>query len=228
MSSLNIENNSINAIDNLDTTTTLNNNLDNINNLNNEVMYYDYPVNKNDIIREINEEEEDLDYHTSRNEGYWAIAKYLCRVSYAMFDTNYLSDEIDNIIHYDCMIDESRDTETNLDYIKSYEYNYRNIKKVVIDYTLNDNDIDSYIFDNSECHYILENLKIPNYNKKRTLSYMNYFKSFIFNNVIPSSHHLSYDDKLLKFTNIWVHHEKYVINFYNDDNGNFKYNYVNI
>ena len=185
-----------------------------------------YPTRMKDIFIEMGDEEEDYVYHTYRNTGFWKLAKFLCKTSYGLFNTNYIGDEMDCIVMNNKMIDDLQ-FDDNTNYIESFKHNYRNVKKVVINFSINNELPHEYTFVNSECHYILENLKIPNYNKQRTISYTDYFKSFIFSNVIPSSYNVSNDDKMLKINNIWIHHENMIINFTND-NGVFNYKFINI
>ena len=161
------------------------------------------------------EQEMELDrynYYRLKNEGKYKMAKYICQHSYAKFQTNYLGDEMDSILINGKLIDECDTTDTHK-YIRSYEHMYQNVNKVIIELEILGTKVNKE-FTGAEARHILENMKLPDYTKLQKPSYSDYFKSFIYNNVIPQSHQPPKDFKNIHITNIWIHSTDTIINFY--------------
>lgn len=172
------------------------------------------------------EEEDSYNYHRLRNGSYWQTAKDLCKVSYALFDTHYLGDEMDSIINHKKSIDELSSSDMDLDIVNSYTFLYKNVEKVIIEY-FSDDMKKRVTFTGPEARHILENFKVPDYTKLRKQSYYTYFMSFLFNNAYPRSYTLDKEECTIKFTNIWIHHESKVINFYyNPNTSQFDYKLI--
>ena len=175
------------------------------------------------------EEEQELesdryDYFRLKNEGKYKMAKHLCQHSYAKFDTNYLGDEMDSILINGKMLEECDNTDTQK-YIRSYEHMYSNVDKVIVELEILNTKVNKE-FTGPEARHILENLKLPDYTKLQKTSYTDYFKSFIFSDVIPQSHQAPKDFTNIRITNIWVHTTDTIMNFYLTKSHCCEYKYV--
>lgn len=142
----------------------------------------------NDIINE----KFRYEYHKYKSYGKWRTVKSLCNWSYACHDTDYIGDIIDDKLYNGRLFNlESRNKDENI--IHSFEYMYKNILKVIIEYE------DKYKLVNSkstlelsgpEMRFFIENFKIPS-TIKRKQSIMSYLKSFIVDSY-PLSHMQNY------------------------------------
>jgi len=151
---------------------------------------------KQDIINE----KFRFEYHTSKSYGKWKTVKELCKWSYAIHDTDYISDIIDDKLYNGRVfnLDSRKDDET---ITRSFEYMYKNISKVTVNYE------DKYKITSSnltleltgpEMRYFLENFKIPS-SIKRKQSMLSYFKSFVVDSY-PLSHTQSYNFNIKDIT----------------------------
>jgi hypothetical protein len=179
--------------------------------------------NEIDTTKEQETELERYNYYKLKNEGQYGLAKNICQYSYSNFNTNYLGDEMDSILINGKMIDECNDTDKQ-GYIRSYQHLYQNLKKVIIELEITDFK-DQEEFTGAEARHILENMKIPDYTKLQKTSYTDYFKSFIFSNVIPQSHQTT-AGKDFKISNVWIHTSDAVINFYTTKSGQCEYKFI--
>lgn len=178
------------------------------------------------LEEEQNYELEKYNYYKNKDKGKYKIAKLLCKHTYSKCNTNYLGDEMDSIIINNKMLEECEDTYYNK-YIRSYEHMYQNVNNIKIEIEIfGTNTINN--FSGPEARHILENMKIPDYTKKHTLSYTDYFKSFIMSNVVPISHQESSMYKNISIKNIWIHTEDMIINFYVTKSGRCEYKYIEI
>lgn len=124
----------------------------------------------NEIVRYI--------YHKDKSYGKWDKVKQLCKWSYAVYDTDYIGDMLDDKLYNGSLFNlELRDDETMI--IRSYEYMYKNVKSITIEYTDKVcNKDDTLSISGPEMFYFLENFKVPVGNK-RVQSMYSYLKSFI-------------------------------------------------
>jgi hypothetical protein len=190
--------------------------------------YYSSPPIKTITSLSVEEEQElekeRYDYYRLKNKGKYKTAKHICQHSYAKFDTNYLGDEMDSILINGKMLEECDATDKQK-YIRSYEHMYANVDKIIIELTILGTQVNKE-FTGSEARHILENLKLPDYTKLHKQSYTDYFKSFIFSNVIPQSHQEPTDFTNIKITNIWIHTNDTIMNFYLTKSQRCEYKYV--
>jgi hypothetical protein len=185
----------------------LSRNIDNDKNINKQKLIDDKDKIKEEIL---------YNYHKFKNTSSWQIAKTLCKISYALFDTNYLGDEMDSIINFNKSINELTSDDLKLNIVNSYTFLYKNINQVIIEFLI-DSDKNKMAFTGPEAKHILENLKVPDYTQLRKKTYYEYFTSYLFNNY-PKSYTLNGEEQKIKFTNIWIYHEDKTINFYYNPN----------
>jgi hypothetical protein len=165
-----------------------------------------------------------FNYYKNKDKGKYKLAKLLCEHTYSKCNTNYLGDEMDSIIINNKMLEECNHTDYNK-YIRSYEYMYQNVSNIKIEMNIfGTSSINN--FNGPEARHILENMKIPDYTKKHTLSYTDYFKSFIMRDIVPLSHQESSMSKDISIKNIWIHTEDTIINFYVTKSGRCEYKYI--
>jgi hypothetical protein len=165
---------------------------------------YSYPYTAKEIFDDVLIELQKYNYHKLKLNGNWYAIKNLCNWSYSLYDTDYLNNVIDNYLDtsYKMLNGNKGVLSGNKGVLSGNKDMVNTISRLIIKYVnknnyINNNNINVIELNKGgELNYFIENFKVP-FGKRRTCTYYNYFKSFIFTDVIPESYKCKFNFELI-------------------------------